>query len=154
MKFKLIKKPTEELFIFFKTYCLKSKPFNFCELPSMQMRVFKIREYFNNLFSYGDCFTVLKNDQIIGFFCIEKQNEIATIVIAFGLYSKITFVEMSKIFLDFRKFYKQENPEIKSFFGEVIRNYKKDSYLKFIQRYMKPSRIDLDKNPIMVYFDD
>jgi hypothetical protein len=154
MKFKLIKEPNEELFNLFRSFCLKSKPLDFCELPSMQMRLIKIKQYFNNIFFEKDCVIGLENDEIVGFFCIKKRNEIAGIVIAFGLHPKITFNKISKMFTDFRKFYKQENPEIKSFVGEVVRNYKKDSYLKFLKKYVKPSRIDLDKDPIMVYFDD
>lgn len=154
MKFKLIKEADSELFDIFKSYCLKSKPFDFCELPSMQMRLLKIKEYFNNLFSYNDCFAVFQNNEIVGFICIEKQNEIGVITIAIGLHTKITFSQISQYLSDFRKFYKQQNPEIKTFSGEIHRTFKADSYLKFIKRYMKPSKIDLDKDHIMVYFDD
>jgi hypothetical protein len=153
MKFKLINEPTEELFSIFKSFCLKSKPFDSCELPSMQMRLFKIKEYFNSVFLYSDCIIALKNDEIVGFFCIEKRNEIGIIVIGVGLYPKITFPEIAEMFSDFRKFYKQQNPEIKSFIGEIVRNHKKESYLKFLKKYIKPSKIDLDKDPIIVYFD-
>ena len=153
MKFKPIKEPTEEFFNIFKSYCLESKPFNFCELPSMQIRLIKIKQYFNSVFSYSDCIVALKNDEIVGFFCIEKQNEIGIIVIGVGLYPKITFPEIAEMFSDFRKFYKQQNPEIKSFIGEIVRNHKKESYLKFLKKYIKPSKIDLDKDPIIVYFD-
>jgi hypothetical protein len=153
MKFKLIKEPSEELFNLFKSYCLKSKPFDFCELPSMQMRVLKIREYFNAIFSYNDCFIVLEREGIVGFICIEKQGEIGVVTIAIGLHLKITFKQISQYFADFRKFYKEQNPQIKTFSGEIYRTYKADSYLKFIKRYMKPSKIDLDGERIMVYFD-
>ena len=141
-------------FNIFKEYCLKSKPFDFCEAASMQIRIFKIKEYFNNLFLYNDCFLVFKNNEIVGLICIEKQNETGVITIAIGLYTKITFRQISQYLADFRKFYKQQNPEIKTFSGEIYRTYKPDSYLKFIKKYMKPSRIDLDKERIMVYFDD
>ena len=154
MKFKLIKQPTEELFDIFKSYCLKSKPFDFCELPSMQARLIKIKEYFNNLFKNCDCFLVFKDDQIVGFIVIEKENEVGEIIIAIGFYAKISFKQISQYFADFRKFYKEQNPQIKTFSGEIYRTYKADSYLKFIKRYMKPSRINLDKERIMIYFDD
>lgn len=154
MKFKLIKEPTQELFDIFKFYCLKSKPFDFCAFPSMQTRLFKIREYFNNLFSYNDCFIVLEDGEIVGFICIEQVEEAGNITIAIGLHSKITFKQISKYFSDFRKFYRQQNPHIKTFIGEVYRTHKKDSYLKFIKKYMGISRIDLDKERIVVYFDD
>jgi hypothetical protein len=153
MKFKLIKEPSEELFNLFRSYCLKSKPFDFCELPSMQMRVFKIKEYFNIIFSYNDCFIVLESEEIVGFICIEKQGEVGVVTIAIGLHLKITFKQISQYFADFRKFYKGQNPQIKTFSGEIYRTYKADSYLKFIKRYMKPSKIDLDGERIMVYFD-
>jgi len=154
MKFKLIKEPSEELFNLFKSYCLKSKPFDFCESPSMQMRVLKIREYFNVIFSYNDCFLVLESEEIIGFICIEKQGEVGVITIAIGLHPKITFKQISQYFTDFRRFYKEQNQQIKIFSGEIYRAYKAGSYLKFIKRYMKPSRIDLDKDHIMIYFYD
>lgn len=154
MKFKLIKEPTEELFDIFKSYCLKSKPFDFCELASMQMRILKIKEYFDNLFLSCECFIVLDNNEIIGFIVIEKENEIASIIIAIGLHLKITFQQISQYFADFRKFYKEQNPQIKTFSGQIYRTYKADSYLKFIKRYMKPSKINLDNERIMVYFDD
>jgi len=154
MKFKLIKQPTEELFDIFKSYCLKSKPFDFCELPSMQARLIKIKKYFNEMFLYDDCYIALKNDEIVSFYCIEKRDDIAEIIIAVGLYPKITFLEISKIFAEFRVFYKKQNPQIKTFKGEIYRSYKADSYLKFIKKYMGISRIDLDKEHIVVYFDD
>lgn len=153
MKFKLIKEPSEELFNLFKLYCLESKPFDFCELPSMQMRIFKIKEYFNNLFKNCDCFLVFKDDQIVGFIVIEKENEVGEIIIAIGFHAKISFKQISQYFADFRKFYKEQNPQIKIFIGEIYRTHKSDSYLKFIKRYMKPSKIDLDNERIMVYFD-
>jgi hypothetical protein len=153
MKFKLIKEPTEELFNIFKAYFLKSKPFDFCELPSMQMKIFKIKEYFDNLFNFCDCFIVSEEDEIVGFIACEKQKDIGVIVIAIGLHFKITFKQISQYFADFRKFYKEQNPQIKIFIGEIYRTHKPDSYLKFIKRYMKPSKIDLDGERIMVYFD-
>lgn len=153
MKFKLIKTPTEELFNIFKSYCLKSKPFDFCQIPSMQIRIFKIKEYFDNLFLHCDCFIVFENDEIVGFIAIEKENEVGVIIIAIGLYFKITFRQISQYFANFRKFYKEQNPQIKIFIGEIYRTYKANSYLKFIKRYMKPSKIDLDNERIMVYFD-
>jgi hypothetical protein len=153
MKFKLIKEPTEELFFIFKDYCLISKPLSFCESPSIHMRLLKIKQYFNNLFLHYDCFISLENDKIVCFFCLEKKNNIATIIIAFGLHSKITFKKMSEHFIDFKEFYKKLNPEIKKFNAEINRTHKLDSYLKFIKRYLNPSKIELDKEPIMVYFD-
>jgi hypothetical protein len=153
MKFKLIKQPNDELFDVFKVYCLKSKPFDFCQFPSMKMRLFKIKEYFNSLFDFCDCFEVYGDNEIVGFISIEKQQNVGIIIIAFGINSKITFKQISKYFADFREFYKKENPEIKIFIGEIYRTYKADSYLKFIKRYMKSSKIDLDGERIMVYFD-
>jgi hypothetical protein len=153
MNFKLIKEPTEELFLLFKKYCLTSKPLSFCESASMQMRLFKIKDYFNNLFINYNCFIALEKNEIIGFFSIDKKNNIATIIIAIGFHDKITFKKMAEVFISFRDFYKKLNPEIEIFNGEVNRTYKFDTYLKFIKRYMKPSKIDLDGERIMVYFD-
>lgn len=154
MKFKLIKEPNQEIFEIFKSYCLKSKPFDFCTVPSMQTRLFKIKEYFNNLFSHNDCFLALEDDEIVGFICIEQVGQSANITIAVGLYPKITFKQISQYFFNFRKFYKQQNSHIKTFIGEIYRTHKKDSYLKFIKKYMGVSRINLDKERIIIYFDD
>jgi len=153
MKFKLIKEPTEELFNLFKIYCLKSKPFDFCELPSMQMRIFKIREYFNNLFENCEVYTAEKNGKILGFGGFRPLGENVSADFVVGFNDILTFKEISKAFADFREFYKKQNPQIKTFSGEIYRTYKVDSYLKFIKRYMKPSKIDLDGERIMVYFD-
>jgi hypothetical protein len=153
MKFKLIKEPTEELFDIFKLYCLKSKPFDFCELPSMQIRIFKIREYFDNLFETCEVYTAEENEKILGFggFRPVGQNVNADFVVGFN--NILTFKQISKAFASFREFYKKQNPQIKTFSGEIYRTHKADSYLKFIKRYMEPSKIDLDGERIMVYFD-
>jgi hypothetical protein len=154
MKFKLIKEPTEELFNIFKSYCLKSKPFDFCELPSMQMRIFKIREYFNNLFENCEIYIAEENGKILGFGGFRQEGDSVSADFVVGFNNFLSLKEISKMFFNFRSFYKKQNPHIKTFTGEVYRTYKVDSYLKFIKRYMGVSRIDLDKNPIMVYFDD
>jgi hypothetical protein len=120
----------------------------------MQMRIFKIKEYFNNLFKNCDCFIVFEDDQIVGFIVIEKENEVGEIIIAIGFRPRITFKQISQYFADFRKFYKQQNPQIKIFIGGIYRIHKANSYLKFIKRYMKPSKIDLDNEHILIYFDD
>ena len=153
MKFKLINEPTEELFNIFKSYCLKSKPFDFCELPSMQMRIFKIKEYFDNLFEGCEIYIAEKNEQVLGFGGFRQENTNVSADFVVGFNNILTFSEISKMFADFRKFYKEQNPQIKTFSGEIYRTYKADSYLKFIKRYMKPSKIDLDGERIMVYFD-
>jgi hypothetical protein len=153
MKFKLINEPTEELFNIFKSYCLKSKPFDFCELPSMQMRIFKIKEYFDNLFENCEVYTAEENGKILGFGGFKPLGGNVSADFVVGFNDVLTFKEISKAFADFREFYKQQNPQVKTFSGEIYRTYKADSYLKFIKRYMKPSKIDLDGERIMVYFD-
>jgi hypothetical protein len=153
MNFKLIKEPTEELFVIFKKYFLKSKPLDFCELASMQLRCLKIEEYFKDLFLYYDCFIAFKNDNIVCFFSIEKKHDAASIVIAFGLHDEITFKEISEYFINFREFYKKLNPEVRIFKGEINRAHKLNSYLKFVKRYIKPSKIELDNDKIIVYFE-
>ena len=91
MKFKLINEPSEELFNIFKSYCLKSKPFDFCELPSMQMRIFKIREYFNNLFENCEIYIAEENGKILGFggFRQEGDSVSADFVVGFNNFTHI-----------------------------------------------------------------
>lgn len=153
MKFKLINEPTKEIMDILKIYCLKSKPFDFCELPSMTMRVFKINEYFNSLFKSHEVYTAENNGKIvgIGFFRKDEQNVYADFIVGFN--NLLSFREISETFKNFRIFYKNEYPEVKLFCGEIYRVFKVKSYLKFIKKYMNPIKIDLDKERIMVYFD-
>lgn len=156
MYFKSVNQKTPEiekkLIKFFK----ESKPYDFCEKTNGLLFKFEFNKFWDNLSSTCEFFSANQNNEIVAFAAIEKENNKANICFACAFYNKNTFTmpQIKKCWWDFMKFYKKIHPEIDCFYAEVLRNFKIDSYLKFIKKYtaVSETKINLDTNRVLIYY--
>jgi hypothetical protein len=123
-------------------FFLKSKPYPFCELPSMSMSLFKIKEYID--FLLEKCLVYVREDFFVA---VSFEGEVAIIQFATGKPFKL-----SSDFEEFRNFLKQTK-QIKQFRSIVQRDYKKQKYLNYLKRRDKNIQIEIDNGIIYVIWN-
>lgn len=148
MQFQRINYPDKQIESMFVSYCLKSKPYDFCNMPSRSMSVFKIKEYMNFLFKMCKIYLGTFQGQIKLFIAISEIKDEANIEFVFG--NPFGFMKNLEYF---RKFYQDVNPKIQTFSAQIKRKHKLNSFLKFIQTKDQNMQIFLDKQEIVVLWN-
>jgi len=116
MNFKPIKTYSKELESEIINYCLKSKPYEFCELPSRNLAILKIKEYIAFLFSNCEIFICEEDGKINFFIALTIKEEGVVIDFCFG-----DEIKMKTCFAEFRRLFKRQHPQILGFYSEVTR---------------------------------
>tara|TARA_R100000908_G_scaffold29011_1_gene13183 strand:+ start:82 stop:792 length:711 start_codon:yes stop_codon:yes gene_type:complete len=141
-------KDTSEVWPFFYDFCIRSKPYDFCSLPSRQLRDKKIKSSFN-FYSTKIVYKAESNGKVMGFVFLEEETNCLDVNFIFGVRKNFTSPKLISaahaIFDDalvkFNKNY------LKS---QVRRTFKVKSYIKWVDRYDKRAIILTDdKNTIV-----
>ncbi len=148
MQFQRIKQPTKQIEDMFLSYCLISKPYDFCHMPSRHMSILKIKEYMRFLFEKFEVYIGIQNQQIKLLVAIATREIEAVVEFIFG--SPFGFMDN---FACFRSFYQKVNPEIKKFSAHIARKHKLKSFLNFITKKDPQMQIILDKQEIAVLWN-
>ena len=76
--------PNEDFYNYFLQYCIRSKPYDFCELKSLKLRNAKIKEYFNILINYPIIFVAQIDSKIFAFTFFSEQKDHLILEFAIG----------------------------------------------------------------------
>jgi hypothetical protein len=143
MNFTLIKELPEAEKKNLIRFFLKSKPYPFCQMPSMFLALFKIKEYIDFLF---DNFSIYVRKDFFIAISVEKEKAIVQFV------KGSSFNGISD-FEEFRAFFCAQNKNVKVFYTEIQRDYKKQKLIRFIKRRDKNAKINLDNDKICVLWN-
>jgi hypothetical protein len=124
-------------------FFLKSKPYPFCQMPSMSLSIFKIKEYID--FLLENCYVYIRKDFFVA---ISLENETAIVQFVIGLPFKVI-----SDFEEFRAFLKNKNKKITKFYTEIQREHKKEKLLRLIKQRDKNAEINLDNQKICVLWN-
>lgn len=128
----------------FYLFCINSKPYDFCSLPSFLLRKTKINDFCK--FIVNNCYHLeaFYDDEWITSIFFEEEFDNLNLVFVFGN-SKFSFNSRMTVFHELmtRASNKFNKKTIKS---EIRRKYKKEKYLNWIKKYDKKCEIieDLD----------
>lgn len=147
MNFTLIKNPDDKLITEIISYCLKSKPYEFCNLGSRKLSIFKIKEYVDCLFEHCEVYISRDLGELF-FIAVSKEGERANLEFIFCNQYK-----MYDYFPTFRSYFKQINPKVKFFYAEITRKYKTNKLISFIKKNDKVATINLDNDKICVLWN-
>ncbi len=147
MEFKRIITHTDVLWKRFSDFCVKSKPYSFCETPSLRLKIFKIREYYDFLLAHSEIFILEDNQEILFFVAVHREGSAMVVDFAFG--TPMTVLHNLKAFRDW---YRLLNKDVEFFYTELTRRYKLDKYVNFIRRYDRNAQIKLDNQKISIYW--
>ena len=140
---------TEEVWPFFYDFCIKSKPYDFCSIPSKKIRDKKIRNSFED---YSDCivYKAEYNDKVMGFVFLEEEDCCLDVNFIFGVRKNFTSSKLiaaaHAIFDD--ALIKFNKKYLKS---QVRRTFKIESYIKWVDRYDKRAIILTDDKKTIVW---
>lgn len=148
MQFQRINKPNPDIQKMFVEFCLMSKPYDFCHMPSRILSLNKIKEYMMFLFDTCEIYLGTLDRQIKLFVAVCKNNQNVAIEFIFG--TPFGFMKNLK---QFRKFYSNVNKEIRTFSAQIKRKHKLKSFLKFIEAKDSEMKIFLDKQEIAVLWN-
>ena len=134
---------------YFYDFCIKSKPYNFCSLPSPNLRDKKIKKSFED---FSDCI-IYKGEEggkVMGFVFLEEEEYWLDVNFLFGVRKNFTSPRLiaatHAIFDDaLRKFNKNY---LKS---QIRRTFKVGLYTKWIERYDKNAIIFNDEENTVVW---
>lgn len=147
MEFKRILEPTDVLRKNFINFCVKSKPFHFCEIPSLRLKLFKINEYFDFLFAESLIFIGEENQEFKFFIALSLDGPAAQVDFYFG-----GCFAARKTLEDFRSWYLTQNQEVEYFWAALTRSYKYDKYIRAIKRIDPKVIFKLDKQKMCIYW--
>jgi hypothetical protein len=148
MKITHLKDP-HEAWPYFYNFCIKSKPYDFCSLPSRSLRDKKIKTSFD-LFSSRIVYKAEDRGKVMGFVFLEEQEHCLDVNFLFGVRKNFTSPRLISathaIFEDaLKKFNKNY---LKS---QIRRTFKVESYTKWIERYDKTAIIFRDEEKTVVW---
>ena len=148
MQFQRINQATDKITDKFISYCLKSKPYDFCNLPSRVISIIKIKEYIKFLFQICEVYLGTINGEIKLFVAVKRDNQNLEIEFIFG--DHFGFLENFK---KFRFFYHELHPEIRTFRAQITRKHKLKHFMNFLSKKDPNIQIILDKQEIVVLWN-
>jgi len=148
MQFQRINQATDKITDKFISYCLKSKPYDFCHLPSRTASIIKIKEYIEFLFQICEVYLGMIDDQIKLFVAVRRDNQNLEIEFIFG--DHFGFLENFK---KFRLFFSDSYPEIRTFRAQITRKYKLKHFMNFLSKKDPNIQIILDNQEIVVLWN-
>jgi len=129
----------DDFYNYFSIYFARSKPYDFCELKSISLRKYKIKEYLDILFSNSFIYKATIDFKIIGYvvFSKEKDDLILEFVIGDHQFPPSFLIKSfhAILILAQKRFDKQI---IKS---TIQRKHKRKSFINWIKRYDKVCEI-------------
>jgi hypothetical protein len=129
----------------FVSFCLASKPYDFCSLPTMSARLFRIKDYYDFLLRNKECFFAEDKKGIRFFAAIERS--------ATGVYVDFVFGPPFKLaadFKNFRQFYRGLHRQNFEFSTIIKRQHKQASFVKSIQKRDDSAKLFVDNQEIHV----
>ena len=148
MKITHLKDPSR-VWPYFYNFCIKSKPYNFCSLPSRSLRDKKIKKSFQD---FSNCIIYEAEDRgkVMGFMFLEEQEHCLDVNFLFGVRKNFTSPRLiSAAHAVFKDALKKCNKNyLKS---QIRRTFKVESYKKWIDRYDKTAIILNDKENTVVW---
>lgn len=148
MQFQRINQATDEIREKFISYCIKSKPYDFCHLPSRATSIIKIKEYIEFLFKICEVYLGTINGEIKLFVAVKRDNQNLEIEFIFG--NHFGFLENFK---KFRLFFSDSHPEIRTFRAQITRKHKLKYFMNFLSKKDPNIRIILDNQEIVVLWN-
>jgi hypothetical protein len=127
--------PNEDFYNYFLQYCIKSKPYDFCELKSFKLRNSKIKEYFHTLISDSIIYTseIDCKISIYAFFSEEKDHLILEFAIGDNKFKPQSLIKhFHEILILAQKTF--DKTSIKS---TIQRKYKKQNFINWLKKYDK-----------------
>jgi hypothetical protein len=144
---KLIDKFDNNFYYLFLNFCIKSKPYDFCSLKSINLRNLKIKEYFD--FLLKECFVVKYSKSGIDrytFFSWEQSDIV--LQFSFGHFSKDQKLSMKMIHETI--FFAMNNFDKSSISATITRKHKINKFLNWLKRYDHVGDLKLEKNNIQI----
>ena len=139
-----------EAWPYFYSFCIQSKPYDFCDIGSLTLREREIKKTFDNFSSTCDVYSAGENNKVVGFVFIKKEENCLDVSFLFGVRKNFTSPKLiegaHKIFEIALQ--KHNKNYLKS---EIRRNYKVESYKKWVERYDKNAIIFNDKENTVVW---
>jgi hypothetical protein len=136
IKIKQLINPNKDLYNVFFEYCVKSKPYDFCELNSIKLRNFKINEYYDSLLSICEIFECKEDDKTVWYVFLSKQKDNLIVEFAIGdnknFKSKILIQVLHEVFIVAQTMFNKKY--IKT---SIQRRYKKQNLINWLKRYDK-----------------
>jgi|TARA_R110002020_G_scaffold297052_1_gene512816 hypothetical protein len=140
---------TDEVWPFFYDFCIKSKPYDFCCIPSKKIRDKKIKNSFED-YSDSIVYKAEHNGKVMGFVFLEEQECCLDVNFIFGVRKNFTSPKLitaaHAIFDD--ALIKFNKKYLKS---QVRRTFKIESYIKWVDRYDKRAIILADDKKTIVW---
>lgn len=152
MEFKQINTFPQELKQSLFDFMITSKPFDFCEHKSYQIRKFNINKYIAFLEQSAINYAIYDDDKLMSFFSWKPQeNEIELLfLVFFHADNKIAAKHLQFAIQQIRSIY----PEISCIYSLLSRLHKRKKMISWILKYSPDAKIMLDKIPNCVYFYD
>ena len=136
--------PNNDFYNYFLQYCIKSKPYDFCELKSFKLRNAKIKEYFNTLTSSSIIYTAEIDSKIFAytFFSEEKDHLVLEFVIGDSKFNSLFLIKHFHEMLTLsQKVFDKRYTE-----STIQRKHKKQKFINWIKRYDKICEITESDN--------
>jgi hypothetical protein len=131
--------PNEDFYNYFLQYCIRSKPYDFCELKSFKLRNAKIKEYFNILINDPIIFVAEIDSKIFActFFSEQKDHLILEFVIGNSKFDSIFLIKsLHEMLISSQKVFDKKETR-----STIQRKYKKQKFINWIKRYDKVCEI-------------
>lgn len=142
-------KDIKEVWPHFYEFCVKSKPYDFCSIASKSLRDKKILNYFQEFTSYHT-YKAEEGDCLIGFAFIKEEEACLDVAFIFGIWRNTRsskMIEATHAIFEFA-LKKTNKNYLKS---EIRRNFKVDTYKKWIEKYDKTAIIFNDEDNTVVW---
>ncbi len=140
---------TEEAWPYFYDFCIQSKPYDFCNLPSRHLRDHEIRRAFED-FKTCEIYTSNHDGKTVGFAFLYVEDDCIDVSFLFGVrrnFTSIKLIEATHAAFDMAL--KDHNKNyLKS---QIRRNFKFKSFKKWIERYDKRAIIFNDDDNTVVW---
>ena len=142
-------KDAAEVWPHFYEFCIKSKPYDFCSIKSKSLRDNKIKDIFNEFFSYR-VYKAQENDTIVGFCFIKEEEYCLDVAFIFGIWRS---VRSSKLILATHKIFNKALQDCNKNYlkSEIRRTFKVRPYKKWIEKYDKTAIIFNNDNNTVVW---
>jgi len=142
-------KETAEVWPYFYDFCVKSKPYDFCSLPSKRLRDIKIKNSFD-FYANQIVYKAEYQSKVMGFVFLEEENYCLDVNFIFGVRKNFTspkLIKAAHAIFD-NALHKFNKNYLKS---QVRRTFKVDSYIKWVDRYDKRAIILTDDKKTIVW---
>ena len=142
-------KDVNKVWPYFYKFCIKSKPYEFCSIPSKSLRDTKIKNSFEDFSSY-DVYEAQENGVLIGFCFIKEEQFCLDVAFIFGIWRSVRSSKLIEAtHAIFRTALKKFNKNyLKS---EIRRTFKVGPYKKWIEKYDKTAIIFNDDNNTVIW---